>query len=350
MMRRIIVVGTYGSGETVSNGQINKVRDYYRNISSRYGEEAVRKIDIGLYKRKPFRTFVGLVKGIRWCDKIVLLLCGDGNGIKLIFPLIIRLSHKYRKPVFLSVVGGGMLNGFSRKERLIRHLKSIDSVYVETKAMKRALENAGVRNAKYAPVFSKREGISESDIPESFQEPYRMCTYARVIKEKGISDAIDAIMEVNKRFGRTVCVLDVYGDPIGNYAAEFDKKKTEAGACVICNPLLNDSNAISELSRHYLLLFPTYYKGEGFPIALIESMKAGLPVVATDWHFNSEIIEDGRTGRIYKRNGIQRLSEIVYELIRTPETVHQMRVACIKESQKYEPDSVLKDLYQKLEK
>lgn len=346
---KIIVVGTYGKGKIVSDGQINKVRDYYRYIRKRFGSRSVKRVDIGTYKENPLETALRLLAGIKWCDKIVILLCGNGHGIKLIFPIVIKLAQTYRKPIYLSVVGGGMLNDIDKKKKLIEQLGQVDAVYVETRTMKRALDAKGLINVFYAPVFSKRKGIKEDDLTQDYPEPLAMCTYARVIKEKGISDAIDAVADVNRRMGRMACVLDIYGDPIGDYATEFNEKLKEAGECVRCNPLLGDSNAIQELSKHYLLLFPTYYKGEGFPIALIESMKAGLPVVATDWHFNSEIINNGRTGIIYKRDGDKSLGDILFELINNKELVSDMKRECIKESLKYDPDSILSDLYQRLE-
>ena len=348
-MPNIIVVGFYGEGKTVSDGQINKVRDYYKYITSHFGNKLVRKVDIGKYKRKPCSTLLFFLKSFLWCNKIVLLFTGDGNGIKTIFPYIIRLSRIFHKELLFSVVGGGLLNNIDSNPNLIRRLKNVDGIYVETKMMKEALEKRGLTNINYAPVFSKRKGIEIGDVLSEFQEPLRMCTYARVIKEKGISDAIDAVIDVNKRLGRLVCILDIYGNPVGDYADEFNKKLEIAGECVKCNPLLDDTNAISELSKHYLLLFPTYYEGEGFPIALVESMKAGLPIVATDWHFNSEIIDDGRTGVVYKRDGAKSLSDIIIELIEDREKALNMRKECVKDSKKYDPDAILNDLYIRLE-
>ena len=349
-MPKIIVVGFYGEGRTVSDGQINKVRDYYKYISAHFGNNLVRGVDIGKYKQRPCSTFFDLLKSFLWCNKTVLLLTGDGNGIKTIFPFINRFSKIIHKELLFSVVGGGLLNNIDSKPSLIRRLKMVGAVYVETKIMKEELEKRGLTNIYYAPVFSKRKGIETDDVIDNFHEPLRICTYARVIKEKGISDAIDAVIEVNKRLGRLACILDIYGNPVGDYADEFNKKLEIAGDCIKCNPLLDDTNAINELSKHYLLLFPTYYEGEGFPIALIESMKAGLPVIATDWHFNSEIIDDGRTGVIYKRDGVVNLSDIILELISDKERVLNMRIECVNESKKYDPNEILNDLYVRLEK
>lgn len=349
MRKRIIVVGTYGNQDIIADGQINKVRDYYHFISNRFGTQAVKKVNIGNYKRKPISTFVNLVNSIRWSDKVVLLLCGDGNGIRYVFPTIVRMCRLMQKSVYLSVVGGGLLNNIDRKQRLISQMGEMDAVYVETKRMRGILIEKGLNNVHYAPVFSKRKSININELQDSFEEPYVMCTYARVIKEKGISDAIDAVISVNKKMGHMACVLDVYGNPHADYAEEFNNKIGQAEGAVRCLPLLNDTNAIEELSKHFLLLFPTYYKGEGFPIALVESMKAGLPIIATDWHFNAEIVDDGRTGRVYQRDGSTTLGDIVYECINNIEAIIQMRVECVKEAEKYEPEHILRDLYTRLE-
>jgi glycosyltransferase involved in cell wall biosynthesis len=44
------------------------------------------------------------------------------------------------------------------------------------------------------------------------------------------------------------------------------------------------------------MLFPTYWEGEGFPGVIIDAFIAGLPVIATDWNMNKEIIEEGING------------------------------------------------------
>jgi glycosyltransferase involved in cell wall biosynthesis len=49
-------------------------------------------------------------------------------------------------------------------------------------------------------------------------------------------------------------------------------------------------------SKTHMMVFPS--RGEGMPLAILEAMMCGRPVVTTDVGGNSEIIEDGKTGYI----------------------------------------------------
>ena len=63
-MPKIIIVGVFGEEKTVSDGQINKVRDYYRYIRTRFGDEFVKRVDIGEYKKKPLKTLLHFLEVI----------------------------------------------------------------------------------------------------------------------------------------------------------------------------------------------------------------------------------------------------------------------------------------------
>ena len=43
-------------------------------------------------------------------------------------------------------------------------------------------------------------------------------------------------------------------------------------------------------------MFPTYWHGEGFPGVIIDACITGLPVTASDWNMNSELIKNGVNG------------------------------------------------------
>jgi glycosyltransferase involved in cell wall biosynthesis len=63
-----------------------------------------------------------------------------------------------------------------------------------------------------------------------------------------------------------------------------------------------------------ILVFPTLH-GEGFPRVILETMAAGIPVVATDDGGNSEAVDDGRTGFIVPRDSVDALVEKISLLV-----------------------------------
>lgn len=98
------------------------------------------------------------------------------------------------------------------------------------------------------------------------------------------------------------------------------------------------------------MLFPTFWQGEGFPIAIVECMLAGLPVLATDWAHNSEVIKNNVTGVIYDRKDSNALVDNIIKLLKSPATVLNYRKNSLKESLNYSPESIMSILYEQIDK
>lgn len=344
---KIAVAGDFAFGSSVYSGQTAKTRDYHYYLCKRYGEENVVAIDTRDWKKRLVPVLFTLFKSLFTCNRFVMLLCTNGRRTLLPFVMSLRKLFGYR--VYFPAVGGTLYDEFADEKVLQNCFDKIDAVYLETKKLLNFFLDQGYTNCYYAPVFSKRDYHNPPFSWENPQEPLPLCTYSRVCKEKGISDAIDAVVEVNRRAGRTVCTLDIFGAPAKEYEEEFNQKLEQAKDCVHNLGLLTDANAIDELSAHYLMLFPTYYDGEGFPIALIECFKAGLPVIATDWHFNAEIVQHGKTGMIYSLDHKELLTDYIETLLQDADRVREMKKNCLEEAKKFDPEVILSHLFAKIE-
>ena len=62
-----------------------------------------------------------------------------------------------------------------------------------------------------------------------------------------------------------------------------------------------------------LFVFPSIY--EGCPLALLEAMALGLPSLVSNCDGNSEIIEHGIDGEIFRVGDVHELSEKIIELL-----------------------------------
>lgn len=77
-----------------------------------------------------------------------------------------------------------------------------------------------------------------------------------------------------------------------------------------------------ELRTADLMILPS--RGEGLPLAIIEAMAYGLPVVATRVGGNEEVVEDGVTGLLVPPEQPEALATAIVRLVRDHEARHRM--------------------------
>lgn len=91
------------------------------------------------------------------------------------------------------------------------------------------------------------------------------------------------------------------------------------------NKILNDSD-----------IFVSPSKREGFSLALMEAMAAGLPVICTDIRGNNELIEDGINGFLIHDGEVERLKNKIITLIEDDELRSQISLNNLKKVKQYD--------------
>ena len=97
------------------------------------------------------------------------------------------------------------------------------------------------------------------------------------------------------------------------------------------------------------MLFPTYYEGEGFAGTLIDALAAGVPIIATDWHYNSSIVTNNQTGLIYGLNEKDGLRKSVAYAIDNQKKWNEMKYNCIAKATALKPSNVIKTIIDNME-
>lgn len=118
----------------------------------------------------------------------------------------------------------------------------------------------------------------------------KLCTFSRVLKEKGIEDAIEAVTYINEQNKREIFSLDIYGQIDDAYKGDFMMMQRNFPEYINYGGIIRFDRSTEVLRNYYALIFPTYYEGEGFAGTLIDAMAAGVPVIASDWKYNTEIV------------------------------------------------------------
>lgn len=103
---------------------------------------------------------------------------------------------------------------------------------------------------------------------------------------------------------------------------------------------VSESVKIESLYRASLFVLPSGY--EGFGIVLMEAMASGKAVVASDSGGIPYVVEDNKTGLLFKDNDLEDLAEKVSYLLSNPELCKKMGEKGRERAQKFSWDNVAK--------
>ena len=268
----------------------------------------------------------------------------SGNGMKFYFPILSFFAQKSHINIYHDVIGGNLDIYVLKYPKFKKYLNSFQINWVETAGMKRKLEEQGIENCEVMPNF-KRLSIANIDISkQKFSEPYRFCIFSRVMREKGIEDAIDAIESINEEAGKEICNLDIYGRIDDGYVERFEKVLKRVTNAIQYKGMVPYDKSVDAIKDYYALLFPTYWDGEGFPGTIVDAFSAGLPVIATDWNCNAEIIENKKNGILYPNEEIRNLTEAIKWMLNNKDSINELKSNCLISAKKYQPDEYIKKI------
>jgi glycosyltransferase involved in cell wall biosynthesis len=255
-----------------------------------------------------------------------------------VFPYLIR------KTIYL-VVGGNFHNAVQQRIYQTKYYEKLHKVFVEGNQMKQTLIETGLlHNVAVMPNFkSVKQVFDKKQVPVA--PPIRFVFMSRIIEAKGVLTIFDALDELKVSHGTGSLSVDFFGpiEPLFNNL--FQRRLEEHTSTCTYKGYLdimgNPEDAYRTLSTYDCMLFPTYWLGEGFPGIIIDTYICGLPVIATDWNMNREVVVDGETGFIIPIKDSGALARVMTEIIQCPDILNAMREQCFKRAFEYDYNSVL---------
>ena len=341
-MKRVAVIGHFGERENLLNGQTIKTKIITSELQNQLGTNEVLRID----------THGGFIKHIILPFQIIyalsiaknIIIFPAHNGVRIISPLLFGFNLVFRRRLHYVVIGGWLPELVKQKKYLKKVLRRFYGIYVETKSMESILLSQGFHNIFIMPNCKNLRILRRDEMPFHTDMPFKFCTFSRVMKEKGIEDACEVVRKINESYGKRVCILDIYGQIEPNQENWFlNIKKHFLDDITYCGIVPYDKST-EVLSDYYALLFPTYYDGEGFAGTIIDSFAAGVPVVASDWKYNNEIVNDGKTGILYRTRDNEELMQKIVNIINDVESWNSMKYNCIEQAKEYLPSKCIKIL------
>ncbi len=342
-MKKIAIIGHFGADGLVADGQTVKTNILTQELEQVFSTDQVTRISTFGWKKRAIRLFSEAVKATLECDDVILMT--DAGGIK-VFPWLLLLANFRKKSKLHYVVVGGWLVHTLKKHRFLSAcLKRFNSIFVETNAMKNGLESLGFTNLYIMRNCKRLSPLTDEEMPRLFDEPYKLCLFSRIMKEKGVEEAIDSVAVVNEYFGRAVFSLDIYGQVDDKQIAWFEKLSTGFPEGVKYCGVAPFDKSVEILKSYFALLFPTKFYTEGVPGTIIDSYAAGVPVISSEWENFADVIDNGTTGITYSFERPQLLCQILIDIADEPSKILQMKSNCLKKVEEYLPDNALNVLW-----
>jgi len=304
------VLGHFGEGVKLLNGQTVKTKIITEELQNQLGQDQVLKFDThGGWKillKAPFQVFRALKKSMN------VLIFPAHNGLRVYAPLLSFQRKFFKKRKIHYVVIGGWLPQFlTKRKSLAKALKRFDGIYVETNTMKSALEVQGFENVFVMPNCKDLKILSEQELIYPSETPYKLCTFSRVMKEKGIETAVDAVKKVNEKLGYTAYSLDIYGQVDSAQTEWFESVKSKMADCIHYCGSVDANQSVAVLQNYFALIFPTHFYSEGIPGTIIDAYAAGIPVISAKWESYSDVVDEGKTGISYNFDDVDQYEKVL---------------------------------------
>ena len=187
------------------------------------------------------------------------------------------------------------------------------------------------------------------DIKLETNDDIKVCVFSRINKDKGIEDAIAAVKIVNERLGAQRVTLDFYGLLPESYKDRFNQLLEENKGLIEYKGIVDYNTTVDVLSQYYVMLFPTYYHGEGFPGNVVDAYNSALPIIATDWLYNKDVIKNGRNGILVPIQNPNAIADALQYLYEHREIRYEYAKNCLEDADQYKPDKVMAEFYQTME-
>lgn len=326
MENRIIVIGNFGIDNRL-NGQTARTRTVYNSIIKYYNNYTIIKIDT---KNKSIKNLFRLLFLINKTNKIVIM------PAKGSFNFVTSLIKLFKKETITSyvVIGGWLYDFVKDKTDIIKSLSKYKGLLVQIPKMKDDLNTLGLQNVVVFPNYRTNNKINKIN---SDYHKNRIVYYSRIREDKGALFAIKMINIYNKNHNNKI-YLDFFG-PIDDDFNSIFLNEINTSEYIEYKGVLNNNEIIDSLSKYRFMIFPTFYEGEGFPGAILEALMSGLPVIASNWKYNKDIIKNNYNGFIYELNNQDEFMNY-FNILINDETIEKLKTNALESSKEYTEDSI----------
>lgn len=341
----INILGHFGGKDSFNDGQTVKTKTLYEALKHK-NILKIRTTDTYYIKKNPFIFIWQVFRGLCVDKTIIVLLSNRGRNV--FFPLLYLAARFLGKRVFHYVIGGKFADDILNNKKMIKYVSSFKGNWLESNLMVQKLNSVGIDNAVLIPNFKSINPLKPENLICSNQIPFKFCTFSRVMKEKGIENAVYSVMNINKTYQNKIVSLDIYGPIDDKYNQEFEELMNNVDESIVYKGVVKPEDSVEVLKDYFMLLFPTAWEGEGIPGTVIDALCAGLPIIASDWTYAKDMLTNGYNALIYDFDKPELLKENILYAIKNHHVINNMKINCVEMAKEYSEDKVVDKILSEL--
>lgn len=191
-------------------------------------------------------------------------------------------------------------------------LRKAQKVFFQNAENRDFMVNRGIVKGAYDLLPGSGVNLSQYQcLPYPDRDTVDFVFVARVMKEKGIDQYLDAAKEIRKRHPETR--FHICGFCEQDYQTELEA--LEQQSIVIYHGLVSDMTQIYKITA--CTVHPTYYP-EGLSNVLLESSASGRPIITTNRSGCREVVDDGVNGFVVREKDSTDLIEKIEKFLALP--------------------------------
>lgn len=333
---RVLLIGAIHEGEAPRGGEEYKNQLLLGYLSNRY---ALTYIDTHKWRQNPKILLRLLWKVFFSSFDTILLSASSATTYRLVQMMHLRPSL-LAKTLYL-VVGGYFPVAVVSGKFKARYYKRLKGILVQGYKLQQELSDAGLKdNIGVMPNFKPVPKLFGT--PDRFTNPvFRFVFLSRISPEKGVKELFEAARLLE---GKRDFILDFYGPIATSFKIDFEQLLFATPNCAYkgyLDFLKDPEGAYTALAGYHTMVFPTYWHGEGFPGVVLDAYIAGLPVIASDWNLNTEVLSEGITGLLVPPGDAAALAAAMHQIMEEREKLPAYSAECHHRAMDYTVEQVL---------
>ena len=346
--KEAIVVGWINTGKPADCGETMKNQLLIQKLESM--NVHCHLIDFKNWRKHPW-VFLKLAWFLLFRRDCSLVF---STSTKNVYPLM-KLMKKihWKQHSILWVIGGLMGENTVKGVFSPDVIDYMDWILVESKIMVEQLNSVGVDHVLHVPNFkpiSYYPNIGSRLESRQNGRKLEFVFLSRIMPEKGCDYILQSVGKLNELGLEDLFEVSFYGKIAPSYEKKFLSNVESLKNARYKGFLdLTSKKGLDELGGYDVMLFPTYWKGEGFAGIFMDSFICGVPIIASDWAHNHQFMEEDKTALFVPVHDVPALTEKMKLCIEGKIDLTAMSKNCQKTAPMYDVDNVVTtDLLKKI--